>query len=235
MNFYDSIIEGAQELAPVERGQLYTACLEYLYYGGRMPELDKMRATPRAMFVMMRPVLDNQLSAQERGRKGGRPRKAESQAKPEVSESAAESESQTKPEVFENGAFSKSEQEQEIEELSPNGDSKKRDEFAERRRQVIAHLNAATGSHFKPNADVTRRHLDARLREGYAVEDCKRVVDTKAAQWLGTDMAKYLRPETLFGAKFEGYLNEPAPGVAHEADDEWSAYATGGGADALGA
>ena len=72
MNFYDSIIEGAQELAPLDRGQLYTACLEYLYYNGRMPELEKMRATPRAMFVMMRPVLDNQLSAQERGRKGGR-------------------------------------------------------------------------------------------------------------------------------------------------------------------
>ena len=27
------------------------------------------------------------------------------------------------------------------------------------------------------------------------------------SKWGGTDMAQYLRPETLFGNKFEGYLN----------------------------
>ena len=34
------------------------------------------------------------------------------------------------------------------------------------------------------------------------------VIDTKAKEWMGTDMEKYLRPETLFGSKFENYLNQ---------------------------
>ena len=124
MNFYDSIIEGAQELSAVERGQLYAACLEFLYYR-REPNF-KMKPTPKAMFVMMRPVLENQLAAKERGKKGGRPRKTKSQTKPEVFVEGQKTKSQTKPEVFENDGFSKSEQEQEdylsIKEFSGEGD-----------------------------------------------------------------------------------------------------------------
>lgn len=228
MNFYDSIIEGAQELGPGDRGQLYTACLEYLYYG-REPDF-AMRPVPHAMFVMVRPVLDNQRAKQMAGSKGGRTR-AERQANGK--QTAKQSASRAQAEAKQTPKQNPTEQEQEIEqEQFSNENCKKRDEWAEARRQVIAYLNAATGSHFKPNADVTRRHLDARLREGYTVEDCKRVVDTKAAQWLGTDMARYLRTETLFGSKFEGYLNEPCPTSA-QADDEWSSYALGGGADAV--
>ena len=40
------------------------------------------------------------------------------------------------------------------------------------------------------------------------VDDFKKVIDTKAAEWLGTDMEKFLRPQTLFGSKFESYLNQ---------------------------
>lgn len=34
------------------------------------------------------------------------------------------------------------------------------------------------------------------------------MIDNKVAEWKGTDMEKFLRPETLFGNKFEGYLNQ---------------------------
>jgi hypothetical protein len=44
------------------------------------------------------------------------------------------------------------------------------------------------------------------------VEDFKRVIDIKAAEWLGTENDQYLRPQTLFGTKFEGYLNQK-PGL----------------------
>ena len=57
--------------------------------------------------------------------------------------------------------------------------------------------------------DKTRSFIRARLREGFTVDDFKTVIDKKARAWLGNrDMQKYLRPETLFGTKFESYLNE---------------------------
>ena len=48
----------------------------------------------------------------------------------------------------------------------------------------------------------------ARLDEGYTVDDCKRVINTKFAEWNETEQAKYIRPETLFGTKFDMYLNQ---------------------------
>ena len=85
MNFYDSIIEGAQELPANERGQLYAAVLEYLYYG-RDPNF-AMKAAPKAIFMSMRPVFDNQRAKQEAGRKGG---KAQAKAKQTASKAEAE-------------------------------------------------------------------------------------------------------------------------------------------------
>ena len=92
---------------------------------------------------------------------------------------------------------------------------------------VVAALNEATGSRYRSTSATTLRHLLARLREGFTVEDCKEVIRKKSDEWGGTDMAKYLRPETLFGPKFEGYLNAPEDQKAKEraekakADAEW--------------
>ena len=46
------------------------------------------------------------------------------------------------------------------------------------------------------------------MREGFTIEDFKKVIDSKSGEWLNTDFEKYLRPATLFGGKFENYLNE---------------------------
>ena len=46
------------------------------------------------------------------------------------------------------------------------------------------------------------------MKEGYVIEDFKKVIDSKSKEWLNTDFEKYLRPATLFGTKFENYLNE---------------------------
>ena len=96
MNFYDSIIEGAQELPATDRGQLYVACLEYLYYG-REPNF-KMKAAPKAMFVMMRPVLDNQRARKSAGSKGG---KAQAKAKQKASKAQANSQAKGKQKASE--------------------------------------------------------------------------------------------------------------------------------------
>lgn len=74
---------------------------------------------------------------------------------------------------------------------------------------VIDHLNKATGQNFKSTTKATRQKIDARLNECYKLDDFIAVIDKKTAQWKDDPvMAKYLRPETLFGSKFEGYLNE---------------------------
>ena len=75
-------------------------------------------------------------------------------------------------------------------------------------REIIAYLNEKTGKRFTAKSRDTRGHISARLDEGFTVEDFKTVIDKKCKEWLGTDMEKYIRPETLFSRKFDRYLNE---------------------------
>jgi uncharacterized phage protein (TIGR02220 family) len=75
--------------------------------------------------------------------------------------------------------------------------------------EIIDYLNQKTGKKFSAKTKATVNHIKARIKEGHTLEDFKRVIDIKAAKW-GTNpkMMDYLRPETLFGTKFESYLNE---------------------------
>lgn len=73
---------------------------------------------------------------------------------------------------------------------------------------VVNHLNLRAGTQYKPTTANTRKLVKARLKEGFTVEDMKLVIDKKCAEWRNNpEMAKFLRPDTLFGNKFEGYLN----------------------------
>ena len=75
-------------------------------------------------------------------------------------------------------------------------------------QEVVEYLNQKTGKNFKHTSKVTQRHIRARLAEGFAVSDFKQVIDKKCSDWLRDQkMKEYLRPETLFGTKFESYLN----------------------------
>lgn len=74
---------------------------------------------------------------------------------------------------------------------------------------IVTFLNSTVGSNYKSTTDKTRKLIAARLTEGFMIDDFKAVITKKAKEWQGTDMAQYLRPETLFGTKFEGYLNQP--------------------------
>lgn len=75
--------------------------------------------------------------------------------------------------------------------------------------EVIAHLNEVCGTSYRPNAEMSRKYVGARLDDGFTVEDCKRVIDNMARAWMGdAKMCDFLRPTTLFRKeKFEGYLN----------------------------
>ena len=73
---------------------------------------------------------------------------------------------------------------------------------------IISYLNEKAGTKYKATTDKTKKAIHARLSEGFTVDDFKTVIDKKCAEWIGDEkMEKYLRPETLFGTKFEGYLN----------------------------
>ena len=73
---------------------------------------------------------------------------------------------------------------------------------------VVDYLNQKLGTNYRPTTEKTRTCINARIAEGNTYEQFKIVIDKKYNEWLGTDDAKYLRPETLFGNKFEGYLNQ---------------------------
>jgi len=75
--------------------------------------------------------------------------------------------------------------------------------------EIIGYLNERTGQNLKPTTKMYAKHIVARLKENYTLEDFKTVIDKKCVEWMGTDMQKYLRPETLFGTKFDQYLNQP--------------------------
>lgn len=85
---------------------------------------------------------------------------------------------------------------------------------------IIKYLNEATSKSFK----VTQKWKDlikARWNEGQRLDDFKKVIDVKTNQWLNNqDMNKYLRPATLFGNKFDDYLNEYRPQVNSSISDE---------------
>lgn len=74
--------------------------------------------------------------------------------------------------------------------------------------QIIEYLNKRCGSNYKSTTKKTRALIDARIKEGFTEEDFKKVIDKKCEEWISTEFVNYLRPETLFGTKFEGYLNQ---------------------------
>lgn len=75
--------------------------------------------------------------------------------------------------------------------------------------EIIEYLNDIVGSNFRPTTKETKALVIKRLSEGFTVANFKTVIDNKFLDWA-TDKkySVYLRPETLFGNKFEGYLNQ---------------------------
>lgn len=79
--------------------------------------------------------------------------------------------------------------------------------------EVISYLNEKAEKNFKADTRLTVENIRARLNEGFGIEDFKKVIDTKTLQWkTDNKMNRFLRPVTLFGNKFEGYLNEDGNG-----------------------
>ena len=76
-------------------------------------------------------------------------------------------------------------------------------------KKIIEHLNLRTNSNYRVTTKKTKDLIKARFKEGFTLEDFIEVIDKKTMEWINDkSMNKYLRPETLFGTKFESYLNQ---------------------------
>ena len=82
-------------------------------------------------------------------------------------------------------------------------------------QEIISYLNLKAKKNFKVDTASHQKFIKARLKEGYVLEDFKKVVDIMVAKWKGTEYEQYLQPQTLFGNKMDNYLNQPMPRKVH--------------------
>lgn len=77
-------------------------------------------------------------------------------------------------------------------------------------KDILSFLNDKTGRHFRESKE-TERLINARLDEGYTVDDFKTVIEKKVKAWKNDPkMHEFLRPSTLFApSHFDEYLNAP--------------------------
>lgn len=82
-------------------------------------------------------------------------------------------------------------------------------------KQVIDRYNLIMNGRLTYKNKATNESIRARLNEGYNVDDFDKVISFKKDEWIGTDMAKYLVPSTLFSpSKFSNYLIQSDMGMS---------------------
>lgn len=85
-----------------------------------------------------------------------------------------------------------------------NKNDKQKDIFRQNALDVLAYLNEKTGRRYRDTS-----FIEARLKDGGTVDDCKRIVDTKIKDPYFQENPKYLNPETLFRkTHWDKYVNE---------------------------
>jgi len=84
--------------------------------------------------------------------------------------------------------------------------------------EVISILNQKAGTNYRTGTKKADSVISARISEGATLEDFKKCISNKVKGWKGTEQEIYLRPETLFGTKFWGYVNEKQTDVVQSGD-----------------
>jgi len=75
--------------------------------------------------------------------------------------------------------------------------------------RIITLFNSITKKNFQTGSEGTRKLIRARIKEGHSFNDFERVIRHKFNQWQYDDkMKSFIRPQTIFGPNFDGYLNE---------------------------
>jgi len=82
---------------------------------------------------------------------------------------------------------------------------------------VLRHFIARTGKNIKTSVEAHRKHVRARIRDGYTLKEMIHVIDVKNKQWKGTKMDKYIRIKTLFTPEhFDSYRTESMQSDKHQ-------------------
>lgn len=199
--FYRSFYEAIRML-PAE--QFKASALAILEYGldGKEPETDGIE---RTVFCMAKPQIDANNRRYENGTKGGRPKTKTNLTETKDNRDETKVEPKEKEKAKEN-----------VKDKDNNNMSSRTspDRPVYPYKDVVDYLNSKAGTAFRSTSKDTQKHIRARIDEGYTLDDFKRVIDVKVSQWGKEphpgekDMRGYLRPNTLFGSKFEGYLQE---------------------------
>ncbi len=79
-------------------------------------------------------------------------------------------------------------------------------------KEIVDYLNQKLGTQYRATSKKTRKLIKARFDDDFTLDDFKTVIDKKVYQWQGTQFSEFLRPDTLFSSKFEGYLNQQVRG-----------------------
>lgn len=211
MQVLDSLIDGPLELGNVREGnELIGMIVRYLRTGSDpSPRTDSQKMA----LAMVRPVLEKSRSRIVAGSKGGSEQQSKNTSKPPsktTSKRASKAES-----MRDNETSSKQASDIYSSSLTPLHDSSSEEGVQGEEDEIpygeiVRHLNEAVGASYRPSSKKTRQLIHARWEEGFRLPDFIAVIDTMEDAW-GEDpkMSAYLRPETLFGTKFEGYLNRP--------------------------
>ncbi|GGN66371.1 conserved phage C-terminal domain-containing protein [Oceanobacillus indicireducens] len=87
--------------------------------------------------------------------------------------------------------------------------------------EIVNYLNDVSGKNYRSSTRKTKDLIKARWNEGFGLDDFKKVIDIKNEEWKNDQkMNKFIRPETLFSPKFEGYLNQETKRVPSDSQFE---------------
>lgn len=227
----DSLIDGPLQLGNRREGdELIGMIVRYLRTGEEpSPRTDAQRMA----LAMVRPVLDKSRKRIVAGSEGGSKsvsRTSSKQSSKRQSKQASKTPSEPESEE-ESNAESKQASDIYSSSSLPLPDSPSEEEGCGEEdggipyTEIVAALNGALGTSYRPTSKKTRQLIHARWAEGFRSPDFEAVIATMAAAW-GDDpkMSAYLRPETLFGPKFESYLNRPKPRKEGAHGDPFAAY-----------
>ena len=200
--FYRSFYEAVKDLPPEAFKESVQAILDY---GLDDKPPDKQGTIAHTVFSLVRPQIDANNRRFKNGCKGGKePNQTRTKPEPNCNQT------RTKPEPNRNQDGTKAEPKEKGEinnkTIMPPPTSRGRPAY--QYGEVVDYLNLRAGTRYRSTSEDTRKHIRARIDEGYTLEDFKAVIDHKVAEWKGTEWEKFLRPSTLFGSKFEGYLNQ---------------------------
>jgi len=169
---------------------------------GILPEPEETSAY--GMFCSVKPLIDTSIKRTKAGRSGGEASEKQTASKPEAN--CKQSGSKPEANCKQTDDVKIKDKSIKIKENNLNTLSGKPTIPYE---EIIDYLNLKAGTHYRATSKDTRELIKARFKD-FTLEDFKTVIDNRCAAWLNDPhMVEYLRPKTLFGTKFESYLNAP--------------------------